>query len=132
MVEQKVENCLSCQSCTWTGEVNREPAKMTKLPSEPWKEVSMDFCGPFPGGEYLLVVMDDYSRYPEVEILYSTSANATIPVLDAIFSRQGIPEVAKSDNGTPFNSEQFKSWTRYIGLHHKKITPRWPEANGEL
>ena len=132
MVEQKVENCLSCQSCTWTGEVNREPAKMTKLPSEPWKEVSMDFCGPFPGGEYLLVVMDDYSRYPEVEILYSTSANATIPVLDAIFSRQGIPEVAKSDNGPPFNSEQFKSWTRYIGLHHRKITPRWPEANGEV
>ena len=33
------------------------------------QELSKDLCGPFPSGDYLLVVIDDFSRYPEVEIL---------------------------------------------------------------
>ena len=77
------------------------------------------------------VVIDDYSRFPEVEIVRSTSVRAIIPHLDAIFARQGIPEVAKSDNGPPFNAEDFKKWMKLIGCHHQKITPLWPRANGE-
>jgi hypothetical protein len=131
MVEKRIEECLSCK-CSTHGGTTREPAQMTKIPDEPWKEVSMDFLGPFSGGEYLLAVMDDRSRYPEVEVVFSTSAKAVIPALDAIFARQGIPEIAKSDNGPPFNSEEFSDWSRYIGMEHRKITPRWPEANGEI
>ena len=51
----------------------------------------MDFLGPFPSGDYLLVVIDEYNRFPEVEIVKSTSAKSVIPRLDAIFARQGIP-----------------------------------------
>lgn len=71
------------------------------------------------------------SRFPEVEILTSTSARATIPKLDAIFSRQGIPDIVKSDNGPPFNGAEFKSYAEQLGFHHRKITPLWPKANGE-
>ena len=129
MVEAKVRDCLACQACTSANQ--REPLQMSKMPDGPWKEVSVDFTGPFPGGEYILVVVDEYSRFPECEILYSTSTNATLPKLDAIFARQGIPEVVKTDNGPPFNGEQFAAWARYVGFHHRKITPRWPEANAE-
>ena len=76
-------------------------------------------------------MIDEYSRYPEVEILTTTSAKATIPKLDAIFSRQGIPEILKSDNGPPFNSEEFKNFATLLGFEHRKITPYWPRANGE-
>ena len=51
---------------------------MSKLPEEPWQEVSMDFNGPFKIGEYLLVVIDDYSRFREVEIVHSTSVQALV------------------------------------------------------
>jgi hypothetical protein len=47
---------------------------MTKLPEKPWSHVSADFYGPLPTGEYLLVLMDDYSRFPIVEITTSISA----------------------------------------------------------
>ena len=69
---------------------------MTPLPDGPWKEVAVDFTGPFAGGEYLLDVIDEYSCFSEVEVVYSTSANAVIPKLDAIFARQGIPEAVKN------------------------------------
>ena len=129
MVEKAVADCLPCQLSV--PKSSREPLQMIPIPDGTWKEVAVDFTGPFAGGEYLLVVIDEYSRFPEVEIVYSTSANAVITKLDAIFARQGIPEVLITDNGPPFNGEQFNSWAKYIGFAHRHITPLWPEANGE-
>ncbi len=51
----------------------------TGLPMYPKKRY---IWGPFPTGEYLLVVMDEYSRFPVVEILHSTAARTTIPMLE--------------------------------------------------
>ncbi len=129
MVENTVKECMPCQAANPAQKL--EPLCMTTLPKCPWTEVSIDFAGPFPCGNYLLVVIDDFSRYPEVEIVSSTSARATIPKLDAIFARQGIPEVVKTDNGPPFQGKEFVAFAKYCGFHHRKITPLWPRANGE-
>ena len=104
---------------------------MITLPSGPWMEVAVDLAGPFPLGEYLLVVIDEYSRFPEVDVISSTSAKTVIPHLDMIFSRHGIPDLVKTDNGPPFNGNQFQTFSKDFGFHHRKITPLWPEANGE-
>lgn len=128
LVETKIQSCLACLSTT--PDHPAEPLKMTNLPNRPWSEVSIDFCGPFPSGDYLLVVIDAYSRYPEVEVLSSTSAKSTVPKLDAIFARHGVPDVVKSDNGPPFNSHDFAQFADYLGFQHRKVTPLWPQANG--
>ncbi|XP_062568257.1 uncharacterized protein K02A2.6-like [Saccostrea cucullata] len=104
---------------------------MSPLPKRPWSEVSMDFCGPFPSGSYLMVVVDDYLRYPVVEILSKLTAKAVIPKLDNVFALFGIPDVVKTDNGPPFNGSLFKEFAKHLGFQHRKITPLWPQANGE-
>ncbi|GFR62604.1 transposon Ty3-G Gag-Pol polyprotein [Elysia marginata] len=43
----------------------------------------------------------------------------------------GTPIVLKSDNGRPFNGTEFAAFAKKLGFHHRKITPLWPEANGE-
>jgi len=129
LVEAKIKSCIPCQAATPAKPM--EPLKMTKLPQARWQEVSIDFCGPFPSGEYALVVIDNYSRFPEVELLSTTSAAATIPKLDMIFARQGNPEVMTSDNGPPFNSKEFAMYAEVEGIRHRKVTPLWPQANGE-
>ena len=131
LTEEKIRNCCPCQASMPESAPTPEPLKMTPLPDGPWKEVAIDFAGPYPSGEYLMVVIDEYSRFPEVEILTFTSARAVIPKLDAIFSRQGIPDVLKSDNGPPFNSHEFKEFAEHLGFQHRRITPYWPKANGE-
>ena len=78
-----LESCIPCLAAVDTSKP--APLQPTKLPLAPWTEVSVDFCGPLPTGEYLLVVIDDYSRFPEVEIVNSTSAKTVIPKLDRIF-----------------------------------------------
>ncbi|GFR75472.1 transposon Ty3-G Gag-Pol polyprotein [Elysia marginata] len=119
MVEEHLKWCVPCQSSV-TGTAKREPL-----------EISVDFAGPFPTGEHLLIMIDDYSRFPEVEILFSTSAKTVIPNIDQIFARFGTPIVLKKDNGPPFNGIEFAAFAKKLGFHHRKITPLWPEANGE-
>lgn len=87
-----------------------EPLQMTEIPDEPWSHVSAEFRGPFPTGEYLLVVIDEHSRYPVVEILRSTSVRAVNAIFDKMFSLFGIPEELKTDNGPPFQSFEFRQF----------------------
>ncbi|KAK3711382.1 hypothetical protein QZH41_003258, partial [Actinostola sp. cb2023] len=129
LIEDKINSCLACQSTTKRN--IREPLQMSKLPDGPWLEISADLFGPLPSGQHLLVVIDDYSRFPEVEIVHSTSADAVVPHLDNIISRHQIPIKIRTDNGPPFNSESFAQYTQHMGIKHRKITPLWPEANGE-
>ena len=129
MVEKKVQSCCAC--LVSTPESKREPLAMSPLPKAPWSEVSMDFAE-LPNSEYLLIITDDYSRYPVVETVKSTSANTVIPKVDKVFSEFGIPDVVKTDNGPPFNSSAFKSFAQTLGFQHRKITHRWPRANGEV
>ena len=36
-----------------------------------------------------------------------------------------------SDNGPPFTSKQFANFLKNRGINHRRVTPLWPQANGE-
>lgn len=78
-----------------------------------------------------MVVIDAYSRFPEVDIVHSTKAASTISKLERIFATHGIPTIIKSDNGPPFTSHEFHAYITETGVKHQKITPHWPQANSE-
>ena len=103
-VEAKVNSCITCQASTPIKNV--EPPRIPETANRPWERVSMDFCGPFPSG-------DNYTRFPEVEILKSIGHTSVIRRLDKIFATHGIPAVAKSDNGPPFNGTKFENFAKY-------------------
>jgi glutaredoxin-related protein len=128
LTNKLVKQCLACL-CT-VPDNSREDYKMSDLPHEAWTEVSMDFKS-LPNGEYFLVITDDYSRYPVVELISSNSARVVIPVIDRIFGMFGVPKIVKSDNGSPFQSREFKQFSHYLGFKHRRITPYWPRANAE-
>ena len=55
MVEAHIQHCHPCQVVTPAN--GCKPLQMSPLPSEPWKEVAIDFCEPISTGEYLLIVI---------------------------------------------------------------------------
>ena len=128
LVEQQVASCHACQVVTPVNQ--REPLRMSQLPQAPWTELSADFASVH-DGTYLLVIHDDYSRFPVVETLQSLTAAVVIPKLDKVFAEYGTPAILKTDNGPPFNSHSFQTFCSNLGVHHRRITPRWPRANGE-
>jgi uncharacterized membrane protein len=101
------------------------------MPDRPWEKVKVDFYGPLPSGHYVLVVIDCYSRFPEVETLKSISAKKVIPKLDSIFARHGIPAQLTSDNGPPFQGHEFNQYMTAMGIKHCTSTPLWPQGNAE-
>ena len=61
----------------------------------------------------------------------STSTITVISHLDMLCSRHGIPDVVKTENVPPFNGNEFQTFSKNFGFHHRKITPLWPEANAK-
>ena len=84
MVQDSLNNCIPCLAVAKLKPP--EPLSMTDMPKVPWQALHVDFYGPLPAGEYLLVVIDRYSRYPEVEIVSSTKASVVISKLDKVFA----------------------------------------------
>ena len=128
-VKKLINNCMACQANSPAS--HPDPLQMSPLPPELWHTVHMDFCGPFLTEEYVLVVIDAYSRFPEVDVVSSTAAKGTISKLERIFSTHGIPRVVRTDNGPPFTSHEFKAFMDEWGINHQQITPLLPQANSE-
>ena len=129
MIENTVKKCYECQITT--KHHREEPVKMTKIPEQPWESVSADFGGPYPDGHYNLVVVDKRTRYPEVEQQYTTAAKPTIQKMREIMARNGIPRRLETDGGPPFNSTEFKEFSKEMGFEHHIVTPEHARANGE-
>lgn len=129
-IERMIQSCISCQANNH--HYKPEPLRMTEMPTSSWQRLSLDFHGPMYNGKYLLVLIDEFSRYPIVKMINSVAGDTVIPELDEILSEHGIPELIKTDNGPPFNGQKFHEFSAYLGFKHKKITPYWPQANGEV
>ena len=130
-VRKMIEGCSSCQSVGISNPV--EPMMITPTEGITWYHVGIDFLGPMPNShQYLLVVIDTYTKFPEVEILHSTSIQAIIPKLDRIFATHGIPVKLTSDNGPPINGEEFKQCMKALNIEWKTSTHLWPQGNSNV
>ena len=52
--------------------------------------------------------------------------------MSLVFDDKGVPFKCQSDNGSPFQSEELKRFSRKEGFILKHVTPEWPRANGEV
>ena len=82
--EKKCRECFGCHMVT--KHVPLPLIKPTRLPERAWQEVAVDLLGPLPTGEHLLVVVDYFSRWMEVDVLRSTTSAAVIKCLDSHFA----------------------------------------------
>ena len=105
-----------CPECVRNSTPRREPLNVSSLPDYPWQVFGTDLFE-LEGVNYLLVV-DYFSRYPEVKQIKCTTSTAVIHALKAIFSTHGIPEIVRSDNGPQFSSQEFEKFTQLYELKH--------------
>lgn len=101
----------SCEGCRLVGLPERpEPMQRRRMPEAPWVDVAIDFLGPLPSGDYLLVIIDYFSRYKEVEIMRRITSVETVERLERIFVRLGYPTTITLDNGRQFVSREFEDY----------------------
>ena len=127
-VENELQNCLSCQANVSVPAP--QPIKMSNLPNAVWSEIAIDFYGPTPTGEKLLVIIDLYSRFPLVEAMKVTSEFPVISRLQSIFSIYGYPDILRHDNDPPFTLGQFEDYLKSVNIENNPTTPYYPQSNG--
>lgn len=133
-IDIEAENFVKkCHGCTMvSAPPPPEPLKRKMLPTEPWKDIALDFLGPLPSGHNLLVVVDYYSRFFEIDIMTKITAVETIKRLRVIFARFGRPNTITLDNGTQLSSLELKTFCDEHGIYLNHSAPYWPQENGEV
>ena len=130
MVENFVSNCNGCVLTSAPGPPL--PMIRTELPIDSFVEVAVDFLGPLPSGDSLFVLVDYYSRWPEVIPMKETTTEKMIKNLNNIFTHFGYPQVIRCDNGPQFKSEKFINYCQINGIKINNVAPYAPFQNGEV
>ena len=81
-------------------------------------------------GKKHLIVADYFSKFPYVFPVASAHHFKTITHLRELFLTEGIPAVVMSDNGPPFNGEEFRQFACDFDLVHTTSSPHFYQSNG--
>nr|GEW22146.1 hypothetical protein [Tanacetum cinerariifolium] len=98
----------------------------------------MDLCGPMRiasinGKQYVLVIVDDYSRYTWVHFL--RSKDEAPDVIKTFLKRitvllQSPIIIIRTDNDTEFKNQVLKEYFNTVGISHQMSSVRTPQQNG--
>ncbi|KAJ9545172.1 hypothetical protein OSB04_024879 [Centaurea solstitialis] len=128
-----------CSTCEME-KIKKSPHKLKveHNTSKPLQLIHMDLCGPMRvqsmnRRNYVLVIVDDFSRYTWVNFLRSKDGAS-----DIIFSfirnvqvRLQLPvQVIRTDNGTEFKNRKLDSFLDSVGITHTFSAARTPQQNG--
>ncbi|GKC69498.1 retrovirus-related pol polyprotein from transposon TNT 1-94, partial [Tanacetum coccineum] len=128
-----------CSSCEMS-KAKRSSFKSKAVPSSKGRLnlLHMDLCGPMRvasinGKKYILVIVDDYSRYTWT--LFLRSKDETPEVLKdflTMIQRNLQAQVisVRTDRGTEFLNKTLHAYFKEEGIEHHTSTPRTPEQNG--
>lgn len=107
-IETFIKRCHVCQATRKP--TSPTPIHLTRRPilRNPWEYLALDVCGPFPTGEYALVLIEYHSRWAEVEIVTTTTSSRILKWLRSVFATHGYPVTLQTDNAKYFPSTEFK------------------------
>jgi len=125
-----------CRNCKTLAEVKPQffqPASRTLIKAiRAWDRVSVDFKGPVRGSRpYLLIVVDEYSRFPFVFPCTNMTSSTVTDCLSSLFCFLGFPSCIHSDRGAPFISRETRSFLTERGIAFSTSTPYHPEGNSQ-
>lgn len=98
------------------------------------QRISIDFEGPLPTASrnpYLLVIVDEYSRFPFLYSCPDMQTSTVIKCLELLFSMTGMPDYIHSDRGRSFISQELKEYLLGKGVATSNSTPYHPQGNGQ-
>lgn len=122
------EMCKSCNHCL---KVRSDPPRSVlswPTSNQPFNTIHIDFFTVF--NKNFLVIVDSYSKWPEVYIVKDITSDTTINHLRDCFSRFGLPVCVVSDNGPSLVSEEMENFFYSNGIKHVTIPPYNPQSNG--
>ena len=93
--------------------------------------------GPLPesgkGNKYIMVMVDQFSKWMEIQPLAEISAETTArAAIDNFFSRFGYPLQIHTDQGKNFDGNLFQQMCSLLQITKTRTTPYRPCSNGQV
>ncbi|KAJ8353788.1 hypothetical protein SKAU_G00213550 [Synaphobranchus kaupii] len=136
-VKKAVEDyCRSCPNCQQVAPQPHMRSPLIPLPiiSVPFSRIGMDLVGPLPrssrGHQYILVVLDYATRYPETIPLRTIATKGIARELMLLFSRVGLPEEILTDQATPFMSRIMRDLCQLMKVTQLGTSVYHPQTDG--
>ena len=136
-VHKDIENyCRSCPECQATAPkpIYRNPLVPLPIIETPFERIGMDIVGPLPksarGHQYILVMVDYATRYPEAIPLRKANAKQIAKELFLFSSRVGISKEILTDQGTPFMSRVMKELCALLRVKQVRTSVYHPQTDG--
>jgi hypothetical protein len=101
----------------------------------PFQLISTDLCGPLPrtksGNQYLLVVVDWFTKYVLVKPLAKATSKSIINFIEnEVFLKYGVPQIIICDNGSQYISKDFKKFAENYKVQSIQYNARYhPQHN---
>ncbi|KAI3697709.1 hypothetical protein L6452_30806 [Arctium lappa] len=137
--ELKYEKKHLCAACE-KGKMKRatHKPKPEHSTSSPLELLHMDLCGPMRtqsinGKRYVLVIVDDYSRYTWVKFLRSKDETPEVIISFLRTTQVNLQKPVKllrTDNDTKFKNKTVEDYLESVRITHQFSTARTPEQNG--
>lgn len=130
--------CLQCDACQRAKPGPHRPKYCGdfKPVSQRFEVVHVDLVGKLPssqGKNYLLTIMDRFSRFPAAIPLHDITATGVVNAfVSGWISTFGPPKTIVSDNGTQFTSSRWKDMLRKYDIKHNYTSTYSPQGNGLL
>ncbi|MCP3662571.1 MAG: DDE-type integrase/transposase/recombinase, partial [Gammaproteobacteria bacterium] len=133
--EEFVESCQPCAASEKSSKTPEVPTGEFPPPDRPWERVlAIDITGPFwyapRQQEYIVVLMDYFSNWPEILITGNTTSFKIITSLEEVFAAWGNPLELVSDNGPQFTSHEFTEFLASHAIKHNLTPVYCPQRNG--
>ena len=126
-IEDVSRKCAPCNAAA------KSPTKTLlsswPIPNGPWERVHVDFAGPVQDA-YYFVLVDAFSKWPEVFKMANTTTSSTIKILLEVTGRFGVMRTIVSDNGPQFTNPLFKEFCNRNNIIHLTTAPYHPMSNG--
>ena len=132
-MNRELEDFISkCETCnTFQPAQPKEPLICHDIPQRPWEKIGCDIFT-FNNRDYLCTV-DYFSDYFEVDELHKAKTGvALIGKLKKRFATHGIPDTFHSDNGPPFNSNEFSAFASMYEFENITSSPEYSQSNGKV
>ncbi|GJX26146.1 retrovirus-related pol polyprotein from transposon TNT 1-94 [Tanacetum coccineum] len=133
---EKDHLCFACQLGKSKKHSQRPKTENTNL--KVLNTLHMDLCGPMRvqsinGKKYILVIIDDYSRFTWVKFLRSKDETPEFVIKFLKQIQVGLNKTVRyirTDNGIEFVNQVLTQYYESVSIFHQKSVPRTPQQNG--